>query len=203
MIALGLTSRPYSFSSRTSSARALAMEEPSSLALGAEDDVFQNGKILHQHEMLMDHADARRDRVVRRADRGRPARNADFATVGLIEAVQDRHQGRLARAVFTDDAVDGAARNLEMDVPVGVNRAETLVYADQFDRSFCHAPDQPLWNFVFIVWSRHLAWRFPPCQCAALATTPVHSRQITAPLSISPTWIPTHLPPSPSTPRHP
>jgi hypothetical protein len=33
----------------------------------------------------------------------------DLARIGLVEAVEDRHQGRFARAVLADDAVDRAA----------------------------------------------------------------------------------------------
>ena len=42
------------------------------LALGAEDDVLDDGEVLDQHEMLVHHADAERDGVVGRLDR-RPA----------------------------------------------------------------------------------------------------------------------------------
>ena len=79
------------------------------LAFGAEDDVFEHGEILDQHEMLVDHADAERDGVVGRLDRDRLAADPDLAAVGLVEAVEDRHQRRLAGAVLADDAVDGAA----------------------------------------------------------------------------------------------
>ncbi len=42
--------------------------------LGAEDDVFQNREILHQLEMLEDHADAGADRGLAVGDRGRLCR---------------------------------------------------------------------------------------------------------------------------------
>ena len=44
-----------------------------------------------------------------RADGDRLAVDTDLAGIGLVEAVQDRHEGRLARAVLADDAVDRAA----------------------------------------------------------------------------------------------
>ena len=53
--------------------------------------------------------------------------------VGFVEAVEDRHQRRFAGAVLADDAVDDAALDDEIDVLVGVNRAEALVDADEFD----------------------------------------------------------------------
>jgi hypothetical protein len=63
---------------------------------------------------------------------------SDLAAVGLIKAIEDRHQCRLAGAVFADNAVDGALANLEINVLVGVNRAETFVDALEFDSEFAH-----------------------------------------------------------------
>ncbi len=114
------------------------------LALGAEDDVLENGEILDQHEVLVDHADADGDGIVRRVDDHRLAADADLAAVGLVEAVEDRHQRRLAGAVLADDAVDGAALDFQMDVAVGMDRAETLVDADKLDCSFRHTEVPPL-----------------------------------------------------------
>ena len=133
-IASGSTSSPYSAPSSASRLRmrrrALGEQRP---AFGAEHDVLEHAERLHQHEMLVDHADAAADRLARRADAHRLAVDADFAGVGLVEAVEDRHQRRLAGAVFADDAVDDAALDLEIDVGVGVDRTEALVDADQLD----------------------------------------------------------------------
>ena len=60
--------------------------------------------------------------------------DADRAGVGMVEAVEDRHQRRFAGAVLADDAVDRALGDGEVDVPVGVDRAEALVDADELDR---------------------------------------------------------------------
>ena len=78
-------------------------------AFGAEHHVLDDGEGLDQHEVLVHHADAGMDGVVRRADGDRLAVDADLAGIGLVEAVQDRHERRLARAVLADDAVDRAA----------------------------------------------------------------------------------------------
>jgi hypothetical protein len=61
--------------------------------------------------------------------------DADLARVGLVEAVEDRHQGRLAGAVLADDAVD-----LALDVLVGVNEAEFLVDPLQLNGNVVHVP---------------------------------------------------------------
>ena len=103
-------------------------------ALGAEQQVLEHGERLDQHEVLVDHADAGLDRVLRALDRRGLAVDQDLAAVGLVEAVEDVHQGRLAGAVLADDAVDRAGRDDQVDVAVGVDEAEALVDPAQLDR---------------------------------------------------------------------
>ena len=97
--------------------------------LGAEQDVVERGKRLDQHEVLVHHADAQRDGLVRAADLRGLAFDLDLAAVGLVEAVQDRHQRALAGAVLAHHAVHRAGRHGERDFAVGVDRAEVLVDA--------------------------------------------------------------------------
>ena len=102
--------------------------------LGTKHDIFENGEGLNQHEMLVHHADPGLDRIGRRADGNRCAINANFPSIGLVEAEQDRHQCGFASPIFTDNAVNGALCDGEVDILVGMNRAETLVDADHLDR---------------------------------------------------------------------
>ncbi len=103
-------------------------------ALGAEQQVLQDRERLDQHEVLMHHADAGCDRVLGALDLAILAVDPDDPPIGLVEAVEDVHQGGLAGAVLADDAVDRAARDREVDVLVGVDRAEVLVDTEQLDR---------------------------------------------------------------------
>ncbi len=103
-------------------------------ALGAEQQVLQHRERLDQHEMLMDHADPGRDRVLGALDLTIPALDPDDPLIGLIVAVEDVHQRRLAGAILADDAVDRAGRDPKVDALVGVDRPEALVDADQLDR---------------------------------------------------------------------
>ena len=84
-------------------------------ALHAEHDVLQHRERLHQHEVLVHHADPRRQRVLGAADGRRPAAHEDLAPVGAVVAVEDAHQGRLAGAVLADDAVDRAGADRERE----------------------------------------------------------------------------------------
>ncbi len=59
--------------------------------------------------------------------RDRLAVDADLAAVGLVEAVEDRHQRRLAGAVLADDAVDGAAPDREVDVALAWTAPKLLL----------------------------------------------------------------------------
>ena len=52
--------------------------------------------------MLVHHADARRDRIVRAVELNAAAVHQDLAGIGLVEAVHDVHQRGFARAVFAD-----------------------------------------------------------------------------------------------------
>ena len=56
-----------------------------------------------------------------------------LASVGVIKTVDDAHQGRLAGAIFANDAVNTAFLNFEADLLVGVHFAEPLVDTPQFD----------------------------------------------------------------------
>src|SRR5437667_79144 len=51
-------------------------------AFDAEHDVLQHREIIHQHEMLMHHADARGDGIMRAVDAAGPAADPDLAGIG-------------------------------------------------------------------------------------------------------------------------
>ncbi len=102
--------------------------------LGAEHDVLQHGEVVGQHEVLEDHPDPGVDRVRRRAERHLSAVDLDRAVVGLLDAVQDLHQRRLAGAVLPDERVDGAASDGQVDVVVRDDAREALADAGQPDR---------------------------------------------------------------------
>ena len=94
--------------------------------LGAKHDVFQNREVLDQLEMLEHHPDAGGDGGLAVGDLGFFAVDEDLARVGLVEPVEDRHQGRFARAVFADDPVDRSRHDADRNILVRLNRPEGL-----------------------------------------------------------------------------
>ena len=138
-MASGSTSSPCSASSRFSSARTLAMPERSSGERSAPSMTFSTTVRFSTSmkcwcTMPMPAAIAAFGSVIVDG----LAADADLAAIGLVEAVDDRHQRRLAGAVLPDDAVNGAAFHPKIDGLVGSDGTETLVDADQFDRRFSH-----------------------------------------------------------------
>ena len=82
--------------------------------LRAEDHVLGDGHHRDQHEVLVHHADAERDRVGRRAQLDAAPVDHDLARVGAQQAVQHVHQRALARAVLPQQRVhlaDAAGRS--------------------------------------------------------------------------------------------
>ena len=116
--------------------------------LGPQDHVFQNREILHQLEMLEHHANAGANGALAVGNGGQLAIHQYLPGIGLVKPVEDRHQRRLARAIFPDDAVDGAFRHGNVDVLVGLNRAEGLGNAFQLNRvlGVAHAHLSPVWK---------------------------------------------------------
>ena len=101
--------------------------------LRAEDDVLEHRQVVGEHEVLEDHADADLDRVRGRVQGDLRAVDLDGAGVRRLDAVQDLHQRGLAGAVLSDDRVDGASTDVDVDVVVGDHAGEPLADAAQAD----------------------------------------------------------------------
>ena len=86
--------------------------------LVAQDDVLGHGQHRHEHEVLMDHADAVVDGVARSTHGHRLSVQQDLALVGTGEAVEDVHEGGLAGAVLAQERMDLAGAHVQVDVVV-------------------------------------------------------------------------------------
>ncbi|GAB3143901.1 hypothetical protein GCM10027290_21120 [Micromonospora sonneratiae] len=81
----------------------------------------------------MHHPDPGGDGVARSLDPQRLSVDQDLALVGLEQAVQHVHQGRLARAVLTEQGVNLSRLNRQVDVVVGDQVTEPFGDAAQFE----------------------------------------------------------------------
>ena len=76
--------------------------DPAAGRLLGEDDVLRDRHHRDEHEVLVHHSHAGPDRRARRAEpNGRPL-DDDLALVGVVQAVEDVHQRRLAGAVLAE-----------------------------------------------------------------------------------------------------
>src|SRR5262249_44377121 len=92
-----------------------------------------DGEHRYEHEVLVHHADAGRDRVARAPEAPRMAVDQDLARVGLQQPVEHVHQGGLARAVLAEQGVDLAGLDDQIDLVVGDQIAEALRDAAQLE----------------------------------------------------------------------
>ncbi len=109
-----------------------AAAQPAAARAG-EQQVFEHGEALDQHELLMDHADPGSDRILRRAEANRLTVDAQFAGIGFEMPVEQPHQGRFAGAVFADNAVHLTGPDNQIDAVIRLDRAKALVDAAEFD----------------------------------------------------------------------
>ena len=91
---------------------------------GRHENVLGNGHVRAQGDFLVHEADAHLLGFRRRGNADRLAVEDDLAAVGLKNAVDDVHQGRLASAILAGQGVDLAAPQLEVDAAKGLDGAE-------------------------------------------------------------------------------
>ena len=89
---------------------------------GAEHDVLEHRQVVGQREVLVHHADARRERGARVAGRERRPMTSTRARVGDVVAEEDVHQRRLAGAVLAEQRDHLALVQREADAVVGEQR---------------------------------------------------------------------------------
>src|SRR5690606_15223113 len=97
-----------------------------------EDEVLGDGEAGEELERLVDHAQHAADGIERRVEPDGLAPDQDLAFVGWDEAVEDRHERRLAGPVLPDDAVDLAPSGREVDAVTGQDSGEPLGDSPEF-----------------------------------------------------------------------
>jgi hypothetical protein len=88
----------------------------------------------------MDHADPFAHSIARISEADGLPIDPDLARVGVEEAEKDVHQGRLARAIFPEEAVHLALLHGEVDSVIGQEWAEGFGYTGELEP---HVPSSP------------------------------------------------------------
>ena len=119
-------------------ARFLHLQDAVLCGLDAEDDVLEHGEVLHQHEVLMNHADTQRIGRARIFDLCLFAIHEDLALFRLIKAEQDAHQRRFTGAVLAQKGVYLAIADAQGDVVIRDDARKHLRDVQQLDRIVVH-----------------------------------------------------------------
>ncbi len=104
----------------------------------AERDVLGHRQGRNQAKLLRDGHDAGRDGIVRAREVAWLAGDEDVAAVGAVHAAENADQGRFPGAVLSDDGVDLAGLDVEVDAVERDGGAELLADACQARRRVAH-----------------------------------------------------------------
>ena len=82
--------------------------------------------------MLVNHANTGSHGIARTGELLDLVIQQNLSLIGLVQAVENIHQGRLARAIFTQKGVDLTGLNNQVDRVIGHQLAKALGNAAQF-----------------------------------------------------------------------
>ena len=102
----------------------------------SHDNVFRNGIVGHQLEMLMNHSDIQFCRVIWRCNADLFSLDKDLAFIWFVHSKEHTHQSGFPGPVFTQKRVDLAFFNLDAYVVVGHNAGKSFCNMPHFDNIF-------------------------------------------------------------------
>ena len=102
------------------------LQEACLVRLDTKDNVVEYGETFHQLKVLMNHADSKIICIIGIVNLYLFAVLADLAFLRLVQTEENRHQGRLAGTVLTEQSVNLALSQLKRDVVIGNNARKPL-----------------------------------------------------------------------------
>ena len=124
---------------RASLAHGGGIDHPKAARLAAEKHVLHHRQLRNQVQFLMDDGDAGALGFDGVADLHGLAVDQDLARIGLVDAAQNLHERRFARAVFTHQRMNFTGADLEFDTLEHAHRTKRLA-----DAPHGHLHDTPL-----------------------------------------------------------
>ena len=116
------------------------------LFIQTEDDVFRRREHIHQLKVLMNHADAQMERLLRGGDGHGLAVDVDFALVGVVNSGEHVHQCSFAASILAQQRKNFAAVNIQTHLIIGQHRAKALGHIANADG--CGSLFQPAHSFM-------------------------------------------------------
>jgi hypothetical protein len=104
----------------------------------SETEVLGDRQILAKGELLVNHPNARRQRVLRPAKRHRPAEENDPALIRRMDACQDLSEGALPGTILAAERVTGTFDDGEADILERTRARKALRDAFELNRRNCH-----------------------------------------------------------------
>ena len=111
-----------------------------------ESNVFADGQVVEEREMLEHHADAEHPRSIGIAQRDGLALPQDVACARLQQPIEYLDKRRFPRAVLPEQCVDFSGMNVEIDTIVGGETAKTLDDAAQRHKRQRHKRRGRVWR---------------------------------------------------------
>ena len=105
----------------------------------ADQHVVENGRVVDQRQVLEGAADAEGWQLVGAGGQQIPALIRQATAVGCDDAANDIEQGRLARAIRTDQAVDMSLAHRQVDTVQRIHAAEAHRDALYVQKRMAHA----------------------------------------------------------------
>jgi hypothetical protein len=103
-----------------------------------EEDVLLDTEIRKETQLLMNEGDPQGERIARIGRRDVFPGELDAAAVASQDAAQDVHRRRLARAVFANEAENGALGQFESDVAQYLDSEEAFVDPADLEKQLGH-----------------------------------------------------------------
>ena len=108
-----------------------------------KEDILRHGQMLAHVQLLVDDGDAKLLRLFRREISDLLAKNRDLALVARINAAENFHQRRFARAVFTEQRHDFAGAQIEGHVVQGFDARKKLADVGELNNCLLHKIHPP------------------------------------------------------------
>ncbi|MGF6711400.1 hypothetical protein QFZ41_002364 [Luteibacter sp. W1I16] len=159
--------------------RTAAIDQAEARGQAAEQEVLHDRKLRHVLEFLVDHRHARVDGIGGLAEVLHVSVDRDFPLVGDVLPAEDLHHGRLARAVFAEQAVHAAGAHGEADIAERAHAGEGLPDVAELEARGIRHRQSPMSLRISAALARVMSWPVVKVSCGGVLPFLIHSYMFT------------------------